>query len=121
MPTKLNQSALDQARWLIAEGRVVLDERDQWSEHQPSAEQENTFIEAYGFGAYAKWYLGVDENEPEDTKARYKFPYGDFKQVHRCGVFSAEGRAAQYHQDDIERAAAHLHGMLDAAKRKGEG
>jgi hypothetical protein len=121
MATKLNQRAFDHARRLIAEERVVLDERDQWSEHQPSAQEENTFIEAYGFGAYATWYLGVDQDEPEDTKARYKFPYGDFERVHRCGVMSAEVRAGQYHHDDIERAAAHLHGMLDAAKSKGEG
>ncbi len=120
MATKLNQGAFEQAKRLIGEGRVVLDERDAWSEHQPSAQQENTFIEERGFGAYAKWYLGVDENEPEDTKARYTFPYGDFERVHRCGVLSAEVRAGQYKHDDIELAAAHLHGMLDTVQSKGE-
>jgi uncharacterized protein (DUF2267 family) len=43
----------------------------------------------------------------------YKFPYGDFENVHRCGVIAAEVRAAQRKYADIEVAAAHLHGRLD--------
>jgi hypothetical protein len=34
--------------------------------------------------------------------------------LHRCGVLAAESRAGQYRYFDIENAAAHLHGMLDA-------
>jgi hypothetical protein len=117
MATKLNQSAYEHARQLIEQGRVVQDERDAWSEHQPSAQDENHFLEDQGFGAYAKWYLGIDEGEPEDTKARYTFPHGDFARVHRGGVLAAEVRAGQYKHTDIERAAAHLHGMLDARKK----
>ncbi len=113
MAVKLNRRAYDHAKRLIAEEKVVLDERDDWSEHQPTAAQENEFLERHGFGAYGKWYLGLDDEERDDTKARYKFPYGDFEHVHRCGVLSAEVRAAQYKHFDIESAAAHLHGMLD--------
>jgi hypothetical protein len=50
------------------------------------------------------------------TKARYKFPFGDFEKVHRCGVLSAESRAGQYKHHEIELAAAHLHGMIDEMK-----
>jgi len=91
----------------------VLDEKDALSEHRPSAEQENEFIRRHGLNEYAKWHLGIDDEKDEHTKGRYKFPYGDFKNVHRCGVISAESRAGQYKYDDIESAAAHLHGMLD--------
>jgi hypothetical protein len=114
MAVKLNNKAFDHAKTLIHEGKVVLDERDAWSEHQPSAEEENKFIKQHGFGEYGKWYLGVDEEEDRETKARYKFPYGDFKKVHRCGVLTAESRAGQYKHLDIENAAAHLHGMMEA-------
>jgi hypothetical protein len=117
MAVKLNQVAYRHARGLVEKGKVVLDERDDWSEHQPSAEKENRFIEQHGFKEYKKWYLGVDEEEPEDTKARYKFPYGDFRSVHRCGVLSAESRAGQYKYFDIERAAHRLHSMLDSLTR----
>jgi hypothetical protein len=113
MAVKLNRRAYDHAKRLIAEEKVVLDERDDWSEHQPTAAQENEFLEQHGFGEYGKWYLGLDDEEPDDTKAHYKFPYGDFENVHRCGILSAEVRAAQYKHFDIQSAAAHLHGMLD--------
>ncbi|MEY2484166.1 MAG: hypothetical protein QOK24_2694 [Verrucomicrobiota bacterium] len=113
MAVKLNRRAYDHAKRLIAQEKVVLDERDDWSEHQPTAPQENEFLEQHGFGEYGRWYLGLDDEAPDDTKAHYKFPYGDFENVHRCGVLSAEVRAAQYKHFDIESAAAHLHGMLD--------
>jgi hypothetical protein len=111
---KLSRKAYEHARALIKERQVVLDDRDAWSEHRPSAQQENAFIESHGFGEYGKWYLGVDDEQPSDTKGHYRFPYGDFEKVHRCGVLSAEVRAAQYDHDDIKSAAAHLHGMLEA-------
>jgi hypothetical protein len=91
----------------------VLDERDDWSEHRPDARKESEYLAEHGWREYRKWYLGIDDEHDEDTKARYKFPYGDFERVHRCGVLAAESRAGQYRYHDIERAAAHLHGMLD--------
>lgn len=118
MASTLNKRAFDHAKQLIEQGRFVPDDRDLWSEHQPSAEQENQFIEEHDVAEYAKWYLGINPNEDEHTKAHYTFPYGDFSRVHRCGVLSAEVRAGQYHYHDIERAAARLHGMLDAAQAK---
>jgi hypothetical protein len=116
MAMKLNKAAFDHAKRLIGEGKVVLDERDDWSEHQPSTQEENNYIKEHGLADYAKWYLGIDEDEGESTKGRYTFPYGDFENVHRCGLLSAESRAGQYKHTDIELAAAHLHGMLDALK-----
>ena len=116
MAIELNAKAYDRAQDLIRQGKVVLDERDMWSEHKPSSQQENRFIQEHGFGEYSKWYLGVDTNQAEDRKGRYRFPYGDFENVHRCAVLSAESRAGQYKHFDIETAAAHLHGMLDAVR-----
>jgi hypothetical protein len=110
---RLNETAYEHARTLITEGRAVLDERDDWSEHQPSARQENAFIRDHGWRPYARWYLGINEEAADETKERYEFPYGDFEKVHRCGVLAAESRAGQYDHPDIEAAAAHLHGMLD--------
>jgi hypothetical protein len=114
MAVKLSRRSFEHAQQLIKEGHAVVDERDDWSEHQPSAEEENEFIEAHGWSDYGKWHLGVDDEAREETKAHYKYPYGDFKDVHRCGVLAAESRAGQRKHQDIERAAAHLHGMLEA-------
>jgi hypothetical protein len=116
MAVTLNKKAFDHAKSLIDEGKVVRDERDDWSEHQPPAEKENEFIRLHGFEEYGRWHLGVDKSEPEDTKKRYSFPYGDLKKVHRCGVISAESRAGQYKHFDIERAATQLHERIDGTK-----
>lgn len=54
----------------------------------------------------------ADEHGP-DSKSRYKFPYGDFRKVHRCGVISAESRAGQYKYVDVEAAAKQLLERID--------
>jgi hypothetical protein len=114
MAVKLNRRGYDHAQELVAQGKVVIDERDDWSEHQPSAQRENDFIAEHGYGEYGKWHLGIDDEQNPETKGHYKFPYGDFEDIHRCGVLAAESRAGQRKYTDIESAAAHLHGMLEA-------
>jgi len=61
------------------------------------------------------WVMG---NKPEQSKRRYKFPYGDFKKVHRCGLLTAESRAGQYKHFEVESAAAHLHDMIEAGRQR---
>ncbi len=116
MAVKLSSSAYDHAKSLIASGRIVADERDGWSEHQPSAEAEDSFIAAHGWREFARWHLGVDDDHGVETKARYEFPYGNLQDVHRCAVLAAESRAAEYGHRDIELAAAHLHGMIEGRR-----
>jgi hypothetical protein len=116
MAVTLNPRAYKHANELISEGRFVYDERDAWSEHRPSAEEENEFIRLHGFAEYGKWYLGINDEKPEDTKGHHEFPYGDFKKVHRCGLLSAESRAGQYKHYDIESAAHQLHRLMDGRK-----
>jgi hypothetical protein len=114
---KLNKAAFEYARELIDGGHVVVDERGAWSEDQPSAEEENEFIRLHSFGEYAKWHLGVNDNQGGDTKARFKFPYGDFNNVHRCAMLAVKNRAAQYKYYDIENAAAQLVEMIEKAEK----
>jgi hypothetical protein len=113
MAVKLNSNGFRHAKMLVQRGRVVADDRDAWSEHQPSAAEQNELIRRQGIDEYARWHLGVDDAKRENTKGRYKFPYGDFDKVHRCAVLAAESRAGQRRYLDIERAVAHLHGMID--------
>lgn len=114
MDVRLNDRGFEHARATIRDGNYVVDDRDDWSEHQPSSQAENQFIAENGYTEYGRWFLGIDDDEADDTKARYKFPYGDFAKVHRCAVLAAESRAGQRRYFDIELATAHLHGMLEA-------
>ena len=105
---KVNEDAVAFASQLIQEEHLIADRKGAWREHQPSPDAENEFIRAHGFAEYAKWHLGVDERYAVNTKYRYKFPYGDFTNVHRCGLLAVKARAAEYKYYDIEDAAARL-------------
>jgi len=113
MSTILNKQAYQFAGAHIKNGQAVADDRDAWSESEPSTSQENEFIEANGWDEYAKWHLGIDDEASEQTKARYKFPYGDFQRVHRSGLLAAEVRAGQRKYEDIEEAAIKLRALID--------
>jgi hypothetical protein len=45
---------VEHAKNLISSGKYVKDDKDKWSEHQPSAENENKVIEKNGISEYGK-------------------------------------------------------------------
>ncbi len=113
MAIELNQPALRHARALIREGKVVRDERDDWSEAAPTADEENSFIERNGWTDFSHWHLGIDKSEDGETKGAYSFPFGDFRKVHRSGVISAESRAGQHGHDEIRDELKKLLDLID--------
>lgn len=117
MSIELNQPALRHARALIRDGKVVRDERDDWSEAAPTARDENAFIEREGWTEFSHWHLGVDRSEDRETKQAYSFPFGDFRRVHRSGVISGESRAGQYGHDEIRDALKALLELIDGDER----
>jgi hypothetical protein len=111
MAVKLNPAALAHARSLVDDDQYTIN--TEWSKSEPTPQEENHFLDKYGWDEYAQWYLGVDTDEVEGTKARYKFPYGNFKKLHHSGVIAIKQRAAQNHYDDIVKGADELLDMLD--------
>lgn len=111
MTIKLNDKALQHAKRFINDGKYKTG--GDWSEDQPSTDDENAYLDEHGFDAYSQWHLGVDSAEDEDNKGRYEFPYGDFKQVLRSGLIAAAQRAGQYDHTDIKNAAQELVDMID--------
>lgn len=114
---RLNAAGLAFAKDLINHGRVVADGRGAWRGHQPSATEENEFIRVHGFGEYVKWHLGIDYRYGENTKRRYRFPYGDFENVHRCALLAVKSRAAEYNHHDIEDTAVQLMEIISLKKK----
>ena len=118
MTVKLNERAYEHAKRLIEEGKFIDDERDAWSDHHPSTRTENEFIEENGFSEYSKWFLAVNDEYSEAGRRHYEFPYGDFENVHRCGILSAQSRAGQDKYLDVENAAADLLAVIDKQARE---
>ena len=113
MSIELNQPALRHARALIREGKVVRDEPGDWSEAQPTPDEENSYIERDGWTEYAHWHMGIDKSANRETKDAYSFPFGDFRKVHRSGVIAGESRAGQFGHDEIRNALKKLLQLID--------
>jgi hypothetical protein len=112
----LNRDAVQQARALIDAG--TYDDTTEWSDAAPSADEENAEIEKHGYQAYGAWHLALDPDASEETKGRYRFPYGDFAKVNRAALIHGKQRAAQNDHAEIEKAADDLLQRLDR-KRSG--
>lgn len=107
----VNDAGVTNARRLIDARQYVLESR--WSDVQPTAEDENAFLERNGWDAYASWHLGLTAGPANHTKARYAFVYGDFRRVHRMGLIACRYRAAEWRHKEIELAAHDLLQRLD--------
>lgn len=112
MPVYTTHDAVAYAKELIRKGDYVTD--TDWSESQPSPEDENDYLEEHGYDAYSKWFLAKDTDDSQETKERHLFPYGDFQKVHRSGVIAAKQRAAQYDYNTVLEAADELLAMIDS-------
>jgi len=109
----VNDRAVARARKLIDGRQYVLD--SDWGDVQPSAADQNAFLESHSWEEYAEWHLGLTEGATDETKARYAFVYGDFRRVHRSGIIACHYRAAEWRHKEVELAAHDLLQLLDAA------
>jgi hypothetical protein len=115
---KLSGVAYEHAKRLIEEGNFIDDERDAWSDHHPSTQTENEFIEKNGLSKYSNWFLATNDEYREENRRCYEFPYGDFRNVHRCSILAAQRRAAQGKYFDVENAALDLLALIDKRVRE---
>jgi hypothetical protein len=108
----VNPRAVEHARRLIDARQYVLESN--WGSVQPTAKDENAFVENHSWDEYAEWHLGLPEGAAEHTKARYAFVYGDLRRLHRMGLIACQYRAAEWRHKEIELAAHELLQYLDA-------
>ncbi len=107
----VNKQAVKHAERLIDAHQYVLD--SDWGESQPSAEDQNAFLDAHSWEEYAEWHLGLTEGGNDETKARYAFVYGDLRRLHRSGLIACQYRAAEWRHKEVELAAHKLLQRLD--------
>jgi hypothetical protein len=107
----VNKRAVAHARDLIAARQYVLD--SDWGDVQPSADDENSFLESHSWEEYGDWHLGLTDGASEETKGRHGFVYGDFRRIHRTGLIACQYRAAEWRHKEIELAAHQLLQLLD--------
>jgi hypothetical protein len=111
----VNQQAVARARQLIDARQYVL--KSVWDDVQPSAADQNAYLESHSWEEYAQWHLALTDGASDNTKARYAFVYGDFRRLHRMGLIACLYRAAEWRHKEVELAAHDLLQYLD--KRSG--
>ena len=107
----VNERAVAKAQHLIDAHQYVLSST--WGDVQPSAEDENAFLDSHSWDEYAEWHLALTDGAKEETKARYAFVYGDFRRLHRMGLIACHYRAAEWRHKEVELAAHDLLQRLD--------
>jgi hypothetical protein len=107
----VNPAAVEHARRLIDARQYVLD--SDWGDVQPSADDENAYLQTHSWEQYAAWHLGLTEGANDETKARYAFVYGDLRRVHRTALIACVYRAAEWRHKEVELAAHELLQQLD--------
>ncbi len=111
--SRLNSTAYDYATTLIKEDKI-----DKVSDWSFSSEEENALLGEDGddWDNYAKWFLLENEDANEETKERYKFPFGKDGKIYRKALTAIRQRAAQFNYDDVFEAAGKLIDMIDEEK-----
>jgi hypothetical protein len=110
---RLHRAGYENAMRLIRGGKVGLESA--WS---ISAEGENALLgDPPDWGAYSKWFLGVDDSASAETKAHYKYPFGKGGKVYRSALTAVRQRAGQQGARDIFDAAGRLLEALDKEEK----
>ena len=106
-----NDAAVAHARKLIDARQYVLD--SDWGDVQPSADDENAYLETHSWDEYGAWHLGLTAGANDETKARYAFVFGDLRRVHRSALIACVYRASEWRHKEVELAAHDLLQHLD--------
>jgi hypothetical protein len=110
----VNKKAVARAQGLIDAHQYVLE--SDWGESQPTADEQNAFLDTHSWDEYAEWHLGLTDGATDETKSRYAFVYGDFRRVHRSGLIACQYRAAEWRHKEVELAAHDLLQRLDKTR-----
>lgn len=108
---EVNPRAVQKAIHLIDPRQYVLD--SDWGDVQPSAEDQNSYLDHHSWDDYGDWHLGLTVGANDGTKARHGFVHGDFRRVHRSALIACVFRASEWRHKQIELAAHDLLQRLD--------
>lgn len=109
----INDPGFTNAKTLIKAGKI--DSVSKWSF---SAEDGDSILGDDDWEKYSKWFLAVDESATEQTKERFKYPFGKNGKVYRSALRAIASRAAQADFQDLSDLASELLDSLDKKKNQ---
>lgn len=104
------EDSLENLNERISEGDV--DKTSAWSF---SAQDGDRLLGPNGddWDTFAKWHLIENDDQPEETKARYSYPYGKGGLVYRSALRSIASRSAQQGLNDLSKLASEMILLID--------
>jgi len=107
---KIRRASVTKCKSLITQDK--LDQTSSWSF---SAADENKLLGADGedWNNFASWHMVENTNAEENTKARYKYPYGKNGKVYRSALRAIASRAGQQGFSELSDLASSLIKSID--------
>ncbi len=119
MRVTLNKKAMEFAKQMIHEHKFSDKRGRADAEHaKPTAALEEEFLKLNSWEAFGHWYLGVHHDRPQNNRARYEFPMGDFNEIHRSDLLEVAKKAHSLNYDDITQGAQELVALIDKKSLK---
>jgi len=111
----LNRDALAHAEKLISAGEVEKVDSN-WAAEKPTQDELVKFINTHSMAEYGLWFLGKNNQYPENAKEHYVYPHGDLKEVQRCALVDSMKETEKNGLKEIAHAAKRLLDMIDKKK-----
>lgn len=109
---RLNKDAFAFAQEQIKQGKFTKNKKT-WEKEQPTAAQEDQFLTTHAWHDYGLWFLAINCEESQGTKAYYTFPIGNFQAICYSGLTAAQKDAQQNNNFEIVEAATTLCKLID--------
>jgi len=115
---RIRRASVTEVRGLINSGKV-----DQFSSWSFSAADGNKMLGENGdnWSEYASWHLAEDTSAEEETKARYKYPYGKNGKVYLSALRAISSRAGQQWWSELSDLASSLIEAMDEKNNNKKG
>ncbi len=109
---RLNKDAVIFAQEQISKGNY-LNTKKTWEKEKPTAENEDGYLATHAWHNYGLWFLAINCEESQGTKAYYEFPLGNFDKIYYSALVAAKTRAEEYHHSEIVNATTMLIELID--------
>lgn len=116
MAIKLNQAAVERAKYIINAGEVESLHTD-WNEEKPTPTEVDHFLSTHYMKEYGEWFLGKNSDVADTQKEHYEYPYGDLKEVQKCALVDSIAKAEKKGDKEIARVAKELLELVDKNKK----
>ncbi len=117
MAITLNKAAVDRAKYLIKAGEIESFDSN-WEAEKPTPSEVERFIDVHDMSEYGEWFLGKNDQFPDNVKQHYEYPHGDLKEVQRSALVHTIAQAEKKGHKEIVKAAKELLELVDKKAKK---